>query len=194
MRADPDYCKRLIANGIKRPTDFADPRATHYYQHSERRINSRRLIDKMLHTRRQMLIVLCKVSALFPFLPDKPIEHQLQEFCQILIDYVAAGHFGLYQRIADGNERRQSVLSLASHLYPAICRTTDTVINFNDKYTRMAAYHITRTLEGDLSELSEVMTTRIELEDKLIYAMFMQAELSEYFHSKQPSSLSLPTQ
>jgi regulator of sigma D len=194
MMAESDNFKRIMADIINRPADCVDPLVTHYYQFCERRVHTRKLIDKMLNTRRQLLILLCKVSALFPFLPDRPIDQQLQEFCQILIDYVAAGHFGLYQRIADGNERRQPVLSLACHIYPEICRTTDTVIKFNDKYTRMAANNITRTLECDLSELSEVMTTRIELEDQLICAMFMEAELSRYFRPKQASAISLPAQ
>ena len=52
---------------------------------------------------------MCEVLGLKPFTADKPVKDLLGEFNSVLVDYIAAGHFSLYQRIVEGNERRQAV-------------------------------------------------------------------------------------
>ena len=40
---------------------------------------------------------------------DNAIKDVLNDFLEILVDYIASGHFGLYRRIAEGTERRSPV-------------------------------------------------------------------------------------
>lgn len=94
-------------------------------------------------------------------------QKMLTEFCQLLVDYIAAGHFSLYERIANGNERRRGLADLAQELYPRIAQTTTVVLDFNDRYEGDAC-EITESFKDDLSRLGEELTTRIELEDRLI--------------------------
>ena len=92
----------------------------------------------------------------------------INEFAQLMVDYISLGHFGIYQRILDGNERRRKVLSAAEEMYPEYSATTETAVSFNDKYeTEQAIDQHLDSLEQDLSKLGEDLALRIETEDKL---------------------------
>ncbi len=125
----------------------------------------------MLQQRQQMLVLLWELSKLDFAKIDQNIRETLEEFQEILVDYIATGHFGLYQRISEGTERRQSVLETAREIYPRIAKTTDVAVEFTDKYEALDAPVIEARLTTDLSTLAEEIATRIELEDRLILAM-----------------------
>ena len=84
------------------------------------------------------------------------------------MDYIAAGHFTLYERIVNGEERRQRVAEVADDIYPDIAETTGAALDFNDKYERPEKVNEGEQLSADLSVLGEQLANRIELEDKLI--------------------------
>lgn len=136
----------------------------------ERRSRTLQTIDGLVAERREMLILFCQVAGLPPYSSQKsPNPATMQRFCQVLIDYVAAGHFGLYQRIVEGRERRQGMLRLAGELYPRIAETTQKALDFSDKYADLPSSRaITPDLTEDLSSLGEELALRVELEDKLI--------------------------
>jgi regulator of sigma D len=94
----------------------------------------------------------------------------LEEFCQELVDYMATGHFELYRRIEEGNERRDEIISLARKIMPRINNTTQIAIAFNDLYDDVANIDETAIsqLPNYLSKLGEELATRIDLEDQLI--------------------------
>ena len=91
----------------------------------------------------------------------------LTEFSQLLVDYISLGHFGIYERLLAGNERRSAVLSLAQDIYPELSKTTDAAIAFNDKYENSAQTLENGDLQQDLSILGENLALRIDLEDRL---------------------------
>lgn len=135
------------------------------------RPRSRKLIEDMLAERQQMLVLLWELSKLDASEADQAMRETLEDFHEILVDYIAAGHFGLYQRISEGSERRQPVLDTAREIFPRIARTTDMAVEFSEKYDGADAKTIGAGLMSDLSVLAEEITTRIELEDRLILAM-----------------------
>ncbi len=137
-----------------------------------RRSGSREQIDRLLAERQQMLRLMCEVSGMEPFARDKPVDQELQDFCQILVDYIAAGHFGLYQRIIAGKERRRELIALAADIYPEIEESTRIALAFNERY-QDAGQKVDdpEVLSRDLSRLGEVLAARIDLEDELIAAM-----------------------
>lgn len=94
----------------------------------------------------------------------------LEEFCQELIDYMATGHFELYRRIEDGNERRDEILTLAEEIMPRINNTTQVAIAFNDLYDDTSNINSDAfdQLPNYLAKLGEELATRIDLEDKFI--------------------------
>lgn len=140
----------------------------------ERRSKSKSLTEKMIIERSEMLVLFCRVAGLEPFSapPDtKDTPKLMQEFCQIMVDYIASGHFLLYERIVSGHERRHEMAELAEKLYPEISTTTDIALDFNDKYDTENTESLLNSLEKDLSTLGEALATRIELEDQLIRAL-----------------------
>lgn len=130
-----------------------------------------RLIEAMLEERKEMLVLLWELTRLEPFKPTEPLREALDRFLGVIVDYIAAGHFGLYQRLAEGTERRHAVVTLAREIYPRITATTDIVVEFSEKYEAADDATVEESLEQDLSTLAEEVTTRIELEDRLILAM-----------------------
>ena len=101
--------------------------------------------------------------------PDDILE-LLQEFCQDLVDYMATGHFEIYRRIEDGDERRNEMIGLANDIFPRIANTTQVAIDFNDLYDSSKDFdkEVLKDLSKQLTVLGENLATRIDLEDKFI--------------------------
>ncbi|BCX80867.1 regulator of sigma D [Methylomarinovum caldicuralii] len=138
---------------------------------NERRLQTSHIIEELLAERRQMWQLYWELAEMKPFDKHKePLEQILDRFCQVMIDYISLGHFGVYRRIIEGTERRQRVLEAAEKYYPAIAEATEVALKFNDQYENA---HLTDhdVLHQALSELGEALATRIELEDKLLSAM-----------------------
>ncbi len=98
------------------------------------------------------------------------ILEQLQEFCQELVDYLATGHFEIYRRIEDGDERRTEIVDLSRQLFPRIAQTTEIAVNFNDLYDSSDNFDRSKlnNLPEQLAKLGEELATRIDLEDQFI--------------------------
>lgn len=145
-----------------------------------RRQGSREVIDKLLAERQRVLVLMCEVLGLKPFNAGKPVKDLLGEFNSVLVDYIAAGHFGLYQRIVEGTERRQAVVATAGKVYSRIAASTDAAVDFNDKYGGEWNFHFMDSLADDLSQLGEKLATRIEMEDQIIDAMLGEQMREEF--------------
>lgn len=82
----------------------------------------------------------------------------LQRFCESLVDYLSAGHFRVFQRVA-----------LAADEYAAIESTTRTAMAFNDRFADQVNIDIA-AVKGALETLAQVLGSRFELEDDIILA------------------------
>lgn len=131
-------------------------------------------IDTWLSERQTLLVKYCELAGLPPFesnknsLPDYAV---ITEFCQILIDYLSAGHFEVYDEIVEQCSGTDSA-DLANRLYPQITETTQTLVDFNDKYSNLPANSEFVGFDNDLSELGSTLENRMELEDELIHAYY----------------------
>ena len=128
------------------------------------------LIDRWLQERHEL------VSA-FGELCDKPQgvannTQDVQRLCEILVDYVSAGHFEVYEQLtveakAFGDQRG---LELAKQIYPRIEAITEVALAFNDRCDngdcRDAA-----SLNAELKRLVQLLHQRVELEDCLIQVL-----------------------
>nr|WP_324257017.1 sigma D regulator [Cellvibrio fontiphilus] len=125
------------------------------------------IIDRWLEERQQMLVQYCALSGLDQDLSDLQRGEKLRSFCQILVDYVSAGHFEVYdQLIKEGREFDDAdALQEAGKLYDVVDKTTEKLLDFNDKY--LETDDLT-TLTEDLSQLGEVLEVRFSAEDRLI--------------------------
>ena len=94
----------------------------------------------------------------------------IEEFCQELVDYMATGHFEIYRRIEEGNERRDDITRLADKIMPRINDTTQVAVAFNDLYdsTTEIQDDAMDQLPNYLAKLGEELAIRIDLEDQFI--------------------------
>lgn len=125
------------------------------------------IIDRWLEERQAMLVQYCALSGLDQNLSDLQRGEKLRSFCQILVDYVSAGHFEVYdQLIKEGREFDDAeALQEASKLYDTIDTTTEKLLDFNDKYLETDDIS---SLTADLSQLGEALEVRFSTEDRLI--------------------------
>jgi regulator of sigma D len=136
----------------------------------DRRTGTQGAVSKLVAERTEMLTLFCRVAGLEPYEQGRhksPPREVFQEFLQVLVDYLAAGHFSLYERIANGSERRRAVSDLAAQLYPRIAESTQAALDFNDRYDGKP-FEISPMFHEHLSQLGELLASRIEIEDKII--------------------------
>ena len=122
------------------------------------------IIDRWLQERQLLLVSYCSLAEI-PSTTPSP--EQITEVCQLLVDYVSAGHFEVYDQLVRearefGNER---ALAEAEKLISSIDSTTEYALDFNDKY--LETDDLT-TISTDLSKLGEVLAIRFECEDRMI--------------------------
>ena len=132
------------------------------------------IISKLLNERQDVLVRFCRVAGLDPFTPDQPSREMIEDFCQVLVDYSAFGHFEVYSRILSGEERRQKVLEVANRIYPQIAESTEFAVAFNDKYDALTHTEPLDHLNDDLAKLGEEIAIRIDVEDQLLTAMLAE--------------------
>lgn len=126
------------------------------------------LIDRWLHERQDLL-------SRFISLPQLSLEANvtgsLQEFCEILVDYVSSWHFGVYEHLlAEADSFNDGGIELARELDPRLQQTTDEVLSFNDQFSESLELTLQDAahLGERLSHLGEILAERFELEDQLI--------------------------
>lgn len=137
----------------------------------ERRAGSCDMMRKLMDERTEMLALYCRLAGVDTATHGRrhaPTTELLQEFCQVMVDYLAAGHFSLYERMVNGNERRQNLAALAEQVYPRIDETTQAALDFNDKYDGKNGLELSMAFDDDLNRLGEVLASRIEMEDRLL--------------------------
>lgn len=137
----------------------------------ERREQTRDHVLQLLEERQHMLVSYCELAGLDPYVSSKPVEEKLRNFCQKLVDYLATGHFTIYDRIENGKEYRSHVLDVAREVMPGIEDTTDISVAFNDKYDESDHALQLDYLASDMDMLGESLGTRADYEDRLINAL-----------------------
>ncbi|MCG8312333.1 MAG: sigma D regulator [Pseudomonadales bacterium] len=133
-----------------------------------------KLVDRWLKERQELILLYCAVDGLREFTPkETPVSVKVQAFCDVLIDYMSAGHFEIYdellQEAADFDE---DYSELANTILPRIQASTRVAVDFNDKYTSKEVPEDSMPeLATDLSGLGEQLVERFDLEDQLIEAL-----------------------
>ncbi|MBP3060063.1 sigma D regulator [Pseudomonas sp. MDMC216] len=125
------------------------------------------LIDRWLGERRELVLAYTALTKA-PQAPAINCE-PLQGFCELLVDYVSAGHFEVYEQLT--NEAKafndQRGLELAKQIYPRIEAITAVALAFNDHCDNGDCRDST-SLVAELNHLGQLLHERFELEDCLI--------------------------
>ena len=132
-------------------------------------------IDRWLADRQRLLVEYCDLSRTSN--SDDPAlicAEKLRHLCQTLIDYVSAGHFGIYDQLMHEGQINQAKEALieASRHFSLVDKTTDDVLDFNDKY--LETDDLTVLIE-DLSRLGEILEARFSAEDSMISVLHRQS-------------------
>src|SRR5690606_19235829 len=125
-----------------------------------------KLIRHWLKERQELIVLYCKVDGLKEFTPQAtPIAVKVQALCQVLIDYVSAGHFEIYQQlIKDAEGLDKDCQDLIARVFPKIENATALALEFNDRYASVE--HCEKslsTLAKDLNKLGITMVERFDL-------------------------------
>ena len=125
------------------------------------------LIDRWLQERHELVLAYSVLSeAAQPAAANAP---ELQKFCQILVDYVSAGHFEVYEQLTNEAKAFGDVrgLELAKQIYPRIEAITEAALAFNDHCDNGDSGD-SASLSAELKRLGQMLHERFELEDCLI--------------------------
>ncbi|MFT4927450.1 MAG: regulator of sigma D [Phenylobacterium sp.] len=142
-------------------------------------------IDNWLNERQELLVRYCQLAGTSQFEQKDnalPVEADIILFCQVMMDYISAGHFEVYEQIVKAC-KTNGVTShqLATNLYPRIDETTDSALVFNDKYADQEGLNggnadleeFFADFDADLSKVGQAMEERFGLEDELIEALYV---------------------
>ena len=129
-------------------------------------------IDGWLAERQHLIVQYCKLAGMPPYDQERkllPSRDVLENFCEVLVDYVSAGHFEVYDQIvAQCTINGDRNMALAQQLHPRLTDTTDAALEFNDRY---ADHYDSEQLDEfyrDLTALGRALETRFALEDQMI--------------------------
>mgnify|MGYP003109072863 CR=1 FL=1 len=121
--------------------------------------------------------VLARYTALVVASDDVPgstaITQRQRDLCELLVDYVSAGHFEVYNELLHEAEAfGDKGAALATALIAEIADTTDVILAYEEKYGSGDQYP--ETMLRDLSALGELLESRFVLEDRLIAGLHTQ--------------------
>jgi regulator of sigma D len=125
------------------------------------------LIDRWLQERHELVSAYSVLSeASQPAAANAP---ELQRFCQILVDYVSAGHFEVYEQLTSEAKAFGDIrgLELAKQIYPRIEAITEAALAFNDHCDNGDSGDSV-SLNAELKRFGQMLHERFELEDCLI--------------------------
>lgn len=136
------------------------------------------LLQSWLKERRDLLVKYTAIAAtLDRSATAESINAGIERLCQLLVDYVSAGHFEVFYALQrEGESFKDGSEVMVADIIPRIGDTTEVILGFEEKYPSgdMAM------LEADLSLLGEVLELRFALEDRLISGLHRR-------HAEQPS-------
>jgi regulator of sigma D len=130
------------------------------------------IVDGWLKERQDLIVLYCEITSTESE-SSEALVSKYQNFCQILVDYVSAGHFEVYgQLIQEAKEFDDGGEDLANKIIPQIELTTEIALKFNDQFDEVHKIDDGLGSLGDeMSKLGEVLEDRFELEDTLIEAL-----------------------
>lgn len=143
---------------------------------SERWGGVSKIVDKWLNQRQQLIVEFCTVSGVHALTEAETQDHSngLRHFCELLVDYISAGHFEVYDHLIQEAEELEdcSALELAKNIYPQLSETTEIALAFNDHIDSLTSNDsLDPKLAQKLSKLGESLVVRFELEDQLVHRL-----------------------
>ena len=146
------------------------------------------MIERWIEERRELLLKYCELTEVTDFSdPENNYDAELQQFCEIMVDYVSVGHFEVFEQITKeaeifGNDQG---LDKSPELIDKIQTTTELILDFNDKYITAKDLD---ALIIDLAALGETFVQRFADEDVLI-DLLHSTNVSKLIGETEPNSM-----
>ena len=146
------------------------------------------MIERWIEERRELLLKYCELTEVTDFSdPENNYDTELQQFCEIMVDYVSVGHFEVFEQITKeaeifGNDQG---LDKSPELIDKIQTTTELILDFNDKYITAKDLD---ALIIDLAALGETFVQRFADEDVLI-DLLHSTNVSKLIGETEPNSI-----
>ena len=136
------------------------------------------VVQAWLRERQQLLYLLCAVQGIRGLTESQPpVHHRIRQFCQVLMDYISAGYFEVYQQIAREAHFEKGDARLVSHILMRLEESTDEALAFNEDFDSPEKLEaLVKQLPERLSSLLEKLEERFALEDQLIISIHQQGE------------------
>lgn len=130
------------------------------------------LVKRWLNERQTLIVLMMALSEKHAAANGNhaPPSIRIQAFCQVLMDYVSAGHFEIYDELMiEGEQNANPGLKQAHTIHSRLQRSTQAAVRFNDIYDSPEhAEDLLENLPMELSELGLLLESRFELEDQMI--------------------------
>lgn len=136
------------------------------------------LLTRWLRERREVLGKYTEIAVgVTGMLDAGGLQERQRQLCQVLVDYVSAGHFEVFHElVAEAESFEDGSSALATRVMPAIADTTEMIMAYDEKYANRDG--VDAKLKRDLSSLGEALESRFALEDQLIAGL-------HYSHRRQ---------
>lgn len=143
-----------------------------------RRVES--LVRRWLEERQSLLVLMIGLGEHAQGTPDVvPLHEQVQAFCEVLMDYVSAGYFEVYDELlAEGEAQGRKVLAEGQALLQKLQPTLDAIIRFNDLHEDPEDSDVLAGLSHELSQLGMVLEERFQIEDRMIALLHSHAPMA----------------
>ncbi len=133
------------------------------------------VVDRLIEHREQVLVSYCLLAGVSDVADAEKVSvqpHLLRPFTQLMIDYLAMGHFEIYQRIQEGKERREAIRAAAIKVGADLFATTEFLVAFNDKYDAFDEdAEDLEVLAVEIPKVGQALVLRSQLEDRILTAI-----------------------
>ncbi|HSH49063.1 MAG TPA: sigma D regulator [Halomonas sp.] len=129
------------------------------------------LVDSWLEQRRTLLVSFKVLSDACDADMETPTKQHIDDFSQLLMDYVSAGHFTVYPQLRKEAEvfGDKQALELAERLLERLEMSTELVLAFDEEYdTPASCERNLNRLPAWIERLTKGLNERFTLEDELI--------------------------
>ena len=135
------------------------------------------LVQAWLDERQQLIVLLCTLQGLKGLSDHRqPLQKQVQQFCQLLMDYISAGYFEVYRELV--NEARhfhRDNPTLTRQILKQLDSSTHEALAFNEDFQHPEQWLVQRNqLPERIALLMQTLEERFALEDQLILSIHQQ--------------------
>ena len=135
-----------------------------------------KILDGWMQQRQELIVEFCTISGVHDSssIYAKDTAAGLRHFCELMVDYISAGHFEVYDHLIQEAEEFNDGkgLDVARRLYPKVSKTTEVALAFNDSFDEIFSHGVINPqLARELSVLGETLVSRFVLEDQLVESL-----------------------